>query len=128
MAATKGCHQPARLMLALLAAFLVASGIFGPQQGGDVAAGSGDEGATVASPAPHAVAPVRVVGRLAADPSLLKVHSPADDLPAGTAPSFAPVPALMRLGGQHAGATPVAAAEQRPAAGDRAPPVRQVDL
>lgn len=69
----------------------------------------------------NAVPPVREVGRLAADPGLLKVHSVAE---MADAPSTEPE--LVRLGGQNEDVLRVSRVAALPVADDRGPPVRQV--
>lgn len=129
MAVVRPARRPGRLALVvLLAALLTALGMLVDPHDG-VSAAPESRGADAAAGASFvaAVAPVRAVGRLAAEPSPLGLHGPAAPLLAGTMPGAAPPPALMRLGGQHTNVTPRLRAV-RPTVGDRAPPVRLSDL
>jgi hypothetical protein len=66
-----------------------------------------------------AIPPGRVMGRPVAQPTLLKIQSPAEF---ALAPSSEPVPTLLRLGGQHDEDPQITRAAQLPATGTRAPP------
>ena len=107
-----------RPILLLLAAVLVALGVSLP---GETVATGPDEGAAVSQSVINAVPPMRDIGRLAADPTLLTVHSPTEVF--ALAPNSGPVLTLARLGEQDAGVTLVSRAAVLPVAGDRAPPV-----
>jgi hypothetical protein len=133
MAVTSAARRPGRLVaLWLLTAMLAALGVSGPLHvTGPAPASSEPRGAgvVVGSSAAEAVPPVGAAGRPVAAPSLVYVHGPAEPLPCGATPSVAaPTPAPMRLGDQHTDVTSAALAVRRSTAGERAPPVRQVDL
>lgn len=112
-----------RRALLLLAALLIFVGL--PVAGVAPAPADSSDVSVEHSVVVSAVPPGRVTGRLAADPSLLKIQSIAEF---GILPGAGPVLALVRLGGQDDDSTPDVAAVRLPAAGDRAPPVRQADL
>jgi hypothetical protein len=108
-----------RLVLLMLAAVLTAVGISvsphavlkAPSESKDVTV----EHSVVIS----AIPPGRVMGRPVAEPSVLKVQSPAEF---GLLLSAEPALALVRLGGQHDEGPQVTRAAQLPATGNRAPP------
>lgn len=112
-----------RRALLLLAAVLVFVGM--PVAGPAPAPAEAGDVTVEYSAAVSAIPPGRVIGRLAADPSLLKIQS-IDEF--AVLPGVAPALALVRLGGQDDDSKPDVAAVRLPAAGDRAPPVPQADL
>jgi hypothetical protein len=112
-----------RRALLLLAAVLIFVGL--PVGGAAPAPADSTDVSVEHSVVVSAIPPGRVIGRLAADPSLLKIQSVAEF---GVLPGAGPVLALVRLGGQDDDSTPDACTVRLPAAGDRAPPVPQADL
>jgi hypothetical protein len=109
-----------RLVLLMLAAVLTAVGI-SVSPHAVVSAPSDEKDVTVEhAVVVAAIPPGRVMGRPAAEPSVLKVQSPAEF---ALLPSAGPEPAPLRLGGQHDEGPQVTRAAQLPATGNRAPPV-----
>jgi hypothetical protein len=132
MAVVSWARRPAGLaVVVLLAAVLAAVGVPVPLHGdgaGSMAPASRGAGAAVDGSLVEVVAPVRAVGRLAAEPSLLGVHGHGEPMLFGTVPSGVPLVALMRLGGHQLRVMPAARAAHRLTVGDRAPPFRLSDL
>jgi hypothetical protein len=108
-----------RLVLLMLAAVLTAVGI-SVSPHAIVNAPSDSKDATVEhSVVIAAIPPGRVMGRPVAEPSVLKVQSPAEF---ACLPSATPALELLRAGGQHDEGPQVTRAAQLPATGNRAPP------
>ncbi|MEV7554600.1 hypothetical protein AB0N89_33700 [Amycolatopsis sp. NPDC089917] len=118
-------YRPARqAVLVLLSAVLTALGLFLALHSGGSASADESRGAnaTVDSSVSKAVAPVRAMGRLAAEPSLLGVHGHGDLPLFGTVPHGPASTTLLRLSGLHDDVTPPQRTANRLALGDRAPP------
>ncbi|MFI6303868.1 hypothetical protein ACIBCH_18505 [Amycolatopsis thailandensis] len=118
-------HRTAKQAVpALLAAVLTALGLFLALHSGDSASADESRGAnaTVDSSVSKAVAPVRAMGRLAAEPSLLGVHGHGDLPLFGTVPHGPASTTLLRLSELHDDVTPPRLTANRLALGDRAPP------
>lgn len=112
-----------RLALLMLAAVLTAIGITVSPHAIISAPSDDSKDATVEhSVVIAAMPPGRVMGRPVAQPTVLKVQSPAEF---ALAPSSEPAPTLLRLGGQHDEGPQVTRAAQLPATGNRAPPAGQ---
>ncbi|EMD22084.1 hypothetical protein B0293_11715 [Amycolatopsis azurea DSM 43854] len=111
-------------MLVLLAAVLTSLGLFLSLHSGDSASADESRGAnaTVDSSVSKAVTPVRAMGRLAAEPSLLGVHGHGDLPLFGTVPHGPASTTLLRLSELHDDVTPPQRTANRLALGDRAPP------
>ncbi|GAB3736015.1 hypothetical protein GCM10027598_62650 [Amycolatopsis oliviviridis] len=119
-------YRPARrAVLVLLAAVLTSLGLFLAPHSGDSASADESRGAnaTVDSSVSKAVAPVRAMGRLAAEPSLLGVHGHGDLPLFGTVPHGPASTTLLRLSELHDDVTPPRRTANRLALGDRAPPI-----
>jgi hypothetical protein len=116
MAATRA----GRLALLMLAAVLTAVGISVSPHAVFTAPSDSKDVTVEHSVVIAAIPPGRVMGRPVAEPSVLKVQSPAE---LALLPSAAQPPALLRLGGQHDEGPQVTRAAQLPATGNRAPPV-----
>lgn len=131
MAVVSAARRPGRpAMVTLLAALLTTLGMLVLPHGQDPTSANPQPwgtDATADGAVVTVVVPVRTIGRLAAEPSPLGVHTPAGLLPLGTMPGATPSPTLMRLGGQHTSVLPRLPAAHRPTAGDRAPPARLSD-
>ncbi|WP_244162329.1 hypothetical protein [Amycolatopsis regifaucium] len=125
MTVERRTYRPARqAVLLLLAAVLTALGLFFTLHSADSASADESRGAnaTIDSSLSKAVAPVRAMGRLAAEPALLGVQGHGDLPLFGAVPHGPASPTLLRLGELRTEATPLSRAAHRLALGDRAPP------